>query len=258
MPFFYQEESLGIKVATFNTAIQHYKKRYSTNIDHNIILPDITHFQQMVWERYKAVCVESGLRAAARTTFLRYWRELAPHILVMKPMTDLCWVCQKNSTAITRAKNMLDEDKSTVSSHFLILRTCKHICNLILQATKIAEEHMHLVTKEREYYKEVCKKSATALKTYFAGPNDSLSPPQPDCHIPHLQNDITVHYSFDFAKQVSQQLNMYLRLYHHVIRCTIHVIPSSLGRCISILQGSVVSSECGAKEYHGRYVTKHT
>ena len=38
---------------------------------------------------------QAGLRAAAYTTFLKYWCDLTPHIVVMKPMSDLCWVCQK-------------------------------------------------------------------------------------------------------------------------------------------------------------------
>ena len=73
-------------------------------------------FIQMVWEHYSQSSAQAGLRAAAYTTFLRYWRELAPHILVMKPMSDLCWLCQKNSSAITKSKNMPDETKSLVST----------------------------------------------------------------------------------------------------------------------------------------------
>ena len=68
----------------------------------------------MVWTQYAMCSAEARIRAAAYTTFLKYWRELAPHILVMKPMTDLCWVCQKNSAAIMKAKNTSDELKSEV------------------------------------------------------------------------------------------------------------------------------------------------
>ena len=32
-------------------------------------------------------------------------------------MSDLCWVCQQNSTAIMRAANQPEEEKSTVSIH---------------------------------------------------------------------------------------------------------------------------------------------
>ena len=59
---------------------------------------------------------EAGLRAAAHTTFLKYWRDLTPHIVVMKPMSDLCWVCQKNSSAIMKTRTMPDEMNSSVSN----------------------------------------------------------------------------------------------------------------------------------------------
>ena len=32
----------------------------------------------------------------------------------MKPMSDLCWVCQQNSAAIMRAANTPEEEKSEV------------------------------------------------------------------------------------------------------------------------------------------------
>ena len=28
------------------------------------------------------------------------WRKLTPHITVMKPMSDLCWVCQRSNGAL--------------------------------------------------------------------------------------------------------------------------------------------------------------
>ena len=37
-----------------------------------------------------------------------------PHVMVMKPMSDLCCVCQKNSMAIMRAANTPDAEKSQV------------------------------------------------------------------------------------------------------------------------------------------------
>lgn len=74
----------------------------------------------MVWEQYAKSSAEANLRAAAYTTFLRYWRQLAPHIMIMNPMTDQCWVCQKNSSAIMKYRNMSIESKSKV-------RCCYHI-----------------------------------------------------------------------------------------------------------------------------------
>ena len=77
----------------------------------------------MVWEQYALSSAEADVRAAAYTTFLRYWRELAPHIMAMKPMIDLCWVCQKNSSAIMKSRNMPVESKSKVKIFHKIQHT---------------------------------------------------------------------------------------------------------------------------------------
>ncbi len=76
---------------------------------------------QSVWVQYKLACEETGLRAAAYNTFCTLWRQLAPRITVMKPMTDLCWVCQQNSTAIMRAANTPEEEKSEVNQYTIII-----------------------------------------------------------------------------------------------------------------------------------------
>ena len=40
--------------------------------------------------------------AFSESSFKRIWRKYVPHIYSIKPMTDLCWTCKKNSTAILR------------------------------------------------------------------------------------------------------------------------------------------------------------
>jgi len=69
-----------------------------------------------IWKQYLQAAANSSMRALAYPTFTQLWRQLLPHILVMKPMSDLCWVCQQNSTAITRSANH-PEEKSTVSTY---------------------------------------------------------------------------------------------------------------------------------------------
>ena len=63
---------------------------------------------------YKLSADEAGIKAAAYSTFCALWKQLIPQVMVMKPMTDLCWVCQKNSMAIMRAVNKPEEEKSQV------------------------------------------------------------------------------------------------------------------------------------------------
>ena len=72
----------------------------------------------------------------AYLTFCKLWKALLPSLIIMKPMTDLCWTCQQNSSAIFRASNFPDRVKSDV--------------------LKKAEEHLLLVQKERSFYKTKC------------------------------------------------------------------------------------------------------
>ena len=71
---------------------------------------------QSVWVEYVVCCKEAGLRSAKYSTFTALWRQLTPQIKVMKPMSDLCWVCQQNSKAIMRAANMPEVQKSEVGN----------------------------------------------------------------------------------------------------------------------------------------------
>ena len=41
------------------------------------------------------------------------------YVMVMKPMTDLCWVCRQNSMAIMRSANTPEAEKSQVKKQQL-------------------------------------------------------------------------------------------------------------------------------------------
>ena len=78
------------------------------------LLPSSTT-KHAIWELYLQAAAASSMRAVAYSTFTDLWRQLLPNIVVMKPMSDLCWVCQQNSAAITRSANRPEEEKSVVS-----------------------------------------------------------------------------------------------------------------------------------------------
>ena len=84
------------------------------------LLPSSTT-KHAIWEFYLQAAATSSMRSVAYSTFTQLWRQLLPNIIVMKPMSDLCWVCQQNSAAITRSANRPEEEKSTVSTHQLHL-----------------------------------------------------------------------------------------------------------------------------------------
>ena len=80
------------------------------------LLPSSTT-KHSIWEQYIQAAATTLMRAVAYSTFTHLWRQLLPNVIVMKPMSDLCWVCQQNSTAIMRSANRPEEEKSTVSTY---------------------------------------------------------------------------------------------------------------------------------------------
>ena len=78
------------------------------------LLPSSTT-KHAIWELYIQAAATSVMRAVAYSTFTQLCRQLLPHVVVMKPTSDLCWVCQQNSTAIMCAANRPDEENSIIS-----------------------------------------------------------------------------------------------------------------------------------------------
>ena len=74
--------------------------------------------KKAVWQQYcQAVSVLPSGHVAKEIgyrTFLLLWQKLLPNIIVGKPMTDLCWYCQRHTTLIQRAMNRPEEDKTQV------------------------------------------------------------------------------------------------------------------------------------------------
>ena len=68
-----------------------------------------------MWVEYKLAADEANIRAVAYSTFCLLWQQLAPQITVMKPMTDLCWVCQQNCSATMKAANTPESEKPQVT-----------------------------------------------------------------------------------------------------------------------------------------------
>lgn len=78
------------------------------------LLPSSTT-KRSIWDLYIESASKGLLKHVAYSTFTQMWRDLLPNILIMKPMSDLCWLCQQNSTAILRSANKPEEEKSDVS-----------------------------------------------------------------------------------------------------------------------------------------------
>ena len=92
---------------------------------------------------YHSAAENADVHAVAYTTF---WRKPLPSVIIMKPMTDLCWTCQQNSAAIRQAANSSEATKS----------------NTIREA----EEHLRIVQVERSFYKstsDACRESVKSI-----------------------------------------------------------------------------------------------
>ena len=98
----------------------------------------------------------------------------------MKPMSDLCWQCHQNSTALLRAANRPEEEKSIT--------------------IREAQEHLRVVQLERSYYKTTCDECRATVTSHFTT-DSQFSPPSPLSAIVPVSS-IKVHYSFDYAQQV--------------------------------------------------------
>ncbi len=130
--------------------------------------------KRCIWKLY----IEAmGNEAAAYRTFCRLWQQLLPYLVLMKPMTDLCWVCQKNSTAVLRAVND-PESPSTL---------------------KAFEDHLTLVQLERSYYRTTLDQCKESIREHFTTAAVEFQPPPlfSTHSVP-----IKAHYSFDYAQQV--------------------------------------------------------
>ena len=111
-------------------------------------------------------------------------------------MTDLCWVCQQNSTAIMRAANTPTEEKSEVN-----LYQCLTYILKIHKIVKRAEEHLLSATKARSYLKSQVQTAKEEIKKNFLDKGAPIPPLYSS--LPAASHVMDIHYSFDFAQQVS-------------------------------------------------------
>ena len=135
-----------------------------------------------IWKVYQeAATPDDSIHAVAYSTFARLWRSLLPSIIIMRPMTDLCWQCQKGSYAIQRSANLSDEEKT----------------DIVLSA----QEHLRIVKVERSFFSSICEECSQSVRAHYV--SDSFVPPPPVCRIPLNSKNIRVHYSSDYAQQVT-------------------------------------------------------
>jgi len=65
------------------------------------LLPS-SHTKTHVYAEYKRSLQNTEHRVVGSSSFFSLWKQLTPFIVTAKPMTDLCWTCQKNNSLIFR------------------------------------------------------------------------------------------------------------------------------------------------------------
>ena len=96
-----------IKCSVLHERIPGYKR-----MDLQLLPTNMT--KKLVWTQYTKANERSDRRLAAYTTFCSLWKKYVPQIIITKPQSDLYWVCQQNSRAITDANNASEDVKQQV------------------------------------------------------------------------------------------------------------------------------------------------
>lgn len=126
-----------------------------------------------LWRRYKKASEDKNLSAVSYTKFVDLWNSLTPYIVIMKPASDLCSICQLNNGKIAANVNVSEQEKLN----------CLHNQETHLQEAKL----------EREFI----KKNITACRDLLQNGRIDLLSPRPSCSL-----EGTVHYSYDYTQQV--------------------------------------------------------
>ncbi|XP_068747127.1 uncharacterized protein [Montipora capricornis] len=128
-----------------------------------------------VWNAFTRICKESTKQAVSYTKFINLWKQFHPNLVVAKPMTDLCFTCQQNTSKLLRAANLPEEEKS--------------------ECVQTQQAHLKSVQEERELYRNVCEEATRNFKAL----ENTID--TDECH-EACSVTTSMHYSFDFAQQV--------------------------------------------------------
>ena len=110
--------------------------RLPTFKDYKVMLLPSDMTKSAVYRSYVEACKSDGTMWVTRPCFANIWKTLCPYITVMKPATDLCFVCQQNTNLLMKASNMPEAIKS--------------------QRLKDAQDHLDLARLQRDYYNKQC------------------------------------------------------------------------------------------------------
>ena len=241
------------------------------------LLPSNTT-KRHVWELYQEAATESSMRPVGYSTFTGLWKQLLPYIVVMKPMTDLCWQCQRNGTAISKSSTHPIEEKKMVC----ILNACVCVCIMDVCTYMYMCIHMHLpncacageeieiergkerererehtFTRLRHHFRSFVKLNSTWKKSPKSAPCTSqllTLPKNPSGSSSLLMVSLVLH-SLHANHNPAQGLSRLTTLSTWPSRYSTPMTPNRLGPCTSLPQESVPSLEYAVRLSHGKSIT---
>ena len=70
----------------------------------DIVLLSSSETKMHVWNCFKSACEVASKRVVSYTKFIELWKQFYPNLVMGKPMTDLCFTCQQNTSKLLRAE----------------------------------------------------------------------------------------------------------------------------------------------------------
>ena len=106
--------------------------------ERNVVIPSFES-KASIHKYYLKSCEEANIESAGYSLFCDRWNRLFPNIKVAKPMSDLCWVCQKGNNIIFKSQNKSVAVKSA--------------------ALQAQQDHLRLVHEGTQHYKGQCEQA---------------------------------------------------------------------------------------------------
>ncbi|KAL8569082.1 hypothetical protein ACOMHN_054228 [Nucella lapillus] len=158
-----------------------------------------------IYRQYADHANQAGLRVVGASTFRQLWLELCPYIVVAKPMTDLCWRCQRNNGRIFRGTFITDEEKNE-----LILEQQRHLSQvngerqlyqqMTAEAKEVVQQHGLQRLQRVVFYKTTIADEEQQFQHSVPDPYAALAP-MPALIPPPLLSHARRQYLFNSIRQ---------------------------------------------------------
>ncbi|XP_051153734.1 uncharacterized protein LOC127277001 [Leptopilina boulardi] len=143
---------------------------YRLNTDLNILPCSMS--KSYIFDLYKKAAEETDIEIVGKSTWYDLWNTFCANIVIQKPKTDLCNVCQKQTISLEKMQGLTEEEKREKINESL--------------------QHLDNVTTERAYYNTTISQSLDEI-------NNSCFGIRLGQHEPRSYSG-QMHYSFDFAQ----------------------------------------------------------